>query len=65
MLGRALLANDDPSRAAAELEEAIKLAPNEADAHFSLATAYSRLGKKEDAAREQAVFKRLEHLGGN
>jgi tetratricopeptide (TPR) repeat protein len=65
VLGRALLANDEPARAVVELEEAIKLAPNEADAHFSLATAYSRLGKKEDAAREQAVFKRLEHLGGN
>jgi tetratricopeptide (TPR) repeat protein len=65
VFGRALLANDDPTRAAAELQEAIKLAPDEADAHFSLATAYSRLGKKEDAAREQAVFKKLEHLGGN
>jgi hypothetical protein len=33
------------------------------EAHFSLASAYARLGRKEDAARELAEFKRLEHLG--
>lgn len=64
VLGRALLASDDTARAAAELQQAVKLAPKDPDAHFSLATAYSRLGKKEDAAREQNEFKRLEHLGG-
>ena len=65
VLGRALLAADDPARAAAELEQAVKLAPNAADAHFSLATAYNRLGKRQDAAREQAEFKKLEqNLGG-
>jgi tetratricopeptide (TPR) repeat protein len=64
VLGRALLASEDLARAATELEQAVKLAPNVPDAHFSLATAYNRLGKKENAAREQAEFKRLEHLGG-
>ena len=63
VLGRALLASEDPARAATELQQAVKLAPNFPDAHFSLATAYSRLGRKEDAARETAEFKRLEHLG--
>ena len=63
VLGRALLASEDLARAAAELGQAVKLAPNVPDAHFSLATAYSRLGRKEDAARETAEFKRLEHLG--
>jgi tetratricopeptide (TPR) repeat protein len=64
VLGRALLASEDPARAAAELQKAVKLAPGFPEAHFSLATAYNRLGRKTDAAREQAEFKRLEHLGG-
>jgi len=62
-LGRALLAKENPVRAAAELETAVHLAPASADAHFSLASAYSRLGRKEDSARELAEFKRLQHLG--
>jgi predicted Zn-dependent protease len=64
VLGRALVATEEPARAAAELEIAVKLAPGYPEAHFSLATAYNRLGRKEDAAREQAEFTRLEHLGG-
>jgi tetratricopeptide (TPR) repeat protein len=63
VLGRALLATEEPARAAAELEIAVKLAPGFPEAHFSLASAYNRLGRKEDATREQAEFKRLEHLG--
>jgi tetratricopeptide (TPR) repeat protein len=63
VLGRALLAAEEPARAAAELEQAAKLAPGFPEAHLSLSTAYNRLGRKEDAAREQAEFKRLEHLG--
>jgi tetratricopeptide (TPR) repeat protein len=64
VLGRALIAAEDLPRAVAELQAALKLAPNDPDAHFSLATAYKRLGKTEDATREQNEFKRLEHLGG-
>jgi tetratricopeptide (TPR) repeat protein len=64
VLGRALIASEDPARAVTELQRAVKLAPDDPDAHFSLATAYSRLGRKEDATREQNEFKRLEHLGG-
>jgi predicted Zn-dependent protease len=64
VLGRALLVSEEPARAAAELQQAIKLAPNVPEAHFSLATAYARLGKPDEAKREQAEFKRLEHLGG-
>ncbi len=64
VLGRALLASDNPSRAATELERAIQLSPAVPEAHFSLASAYARLGRKDDAKREQEAFKRLEHLGG-
>ena len=61
-LGRALLAKQDPARAATELEVAVKLAPASPEAHFSLASAYSRLGRKADSTRELAEFKRLQHL---
>ena len=61
-LGRVLLAKENPAGAAAELELAVKLAPANPDAHFSLASAYSRLGRKQDSARELAEFKRLQHL---
>jgi len=60
--GRALLENDALADAATQLEAAVKLAPDSADAHYSLATAYSRLGRKEDAQREQEEFKRLRKL---
>jgi len=61
-LGRALLAKENPARAATELEVAVKLAPASPDARFSLASAYSRLGRKEESARELTEFKRLQHL---
>ncbi len=37
VLGRALLASEEPARAAAELEQTLKLNPNAPEAHFSLA----------------------------
>jgi tetratricopeptide (TPR) repeat protein len=57
--GRVLLESDDWPAAAKELETAVRLAPDSADAHYSLATAYSRLGRKEEAQREQDEFRRL------
>lgn len=61
-LGRALLETDDAARAADQLKLAAKLAPESADAHYSLASAYSRLGKKEDARREQEEFRKLRKI---
>jgi len=61
VLGRVFLAKEEPARAVAELEEAVKLAPSSADARYSLASAYSRLGRKDDAARELAEFRRLQN----
>ena len=62
ILGRVLLETDDTEAAATQLEAAVKLAPESADAHYSLATAYSRLGRKDAAQREQEEFKRLRKL---
>jgi tetratricopeptide (TPR) repeat protein len=61
-LGRVYLAKDDLAHAAEQLEIAVKLAPASPEARFSLGSAYSRLGRKEDSARELAEFKRLQHL---
>ncbi|MEO8368420.1 MAG: tetratricopeptide repeat protein [Candidatus Solibacter sp.] len=61
-LGRALLAKENVARAATELEAAVKLAPASPEARFSLASAYSRLGRKADSARELGEFKRLQKL---
>jgi tetratricopeptide (TPR) repeat protein len=61
-LGRAMLASEDAASAATELEAAVKLAPQSPEARYSLASAYSRLGRKTDAARELSEFKRLQEL---
>ena len=55
-LGRTLLSEDRAADAIPPLEIAVKLDPDSPVAHFNLATAYSRMGRKEDAARE---FNRL------
>jgi tetratricopeptide (TPR) repeat protein len=61
-LGRVLLAKEDAAHAAVELEQAVKLSPGSIEARYSLASAYSRLGRKDEAARELAEFKRLQSL---
>jgi Tfp pilus assembly protein PilF len=57
-LGRALLDSDRTGDAVAPLETAVKLQPDNPTAHFVLATAYQRSGRKDDAAREFAAHKR-------
>lgn len=60
--GRALLQMEDYVDAAVELESAVRIAPESAEAHYSLASAYSRLSRTEDARHEQDEFKRLRKL---
>jgi tetratricopeptide (TPR) repeat protein len=63
-LGRVLLDLGQMDRSIAELETAVKQAPNSPQSHFALATAYGRAGRKDDAARERAEFLKLtEALG--
>jgi cytochrome c-type biogenesis protein CcmH/NrfG len=45
--------------AATMLEAIVKDSPNNVDAHVQLATAYNRLKRKEDAAREREIIDRL------
>jgi tetratricopeptide (TPR) repeat protein len=58
--GRVLVEGDlDLQRGLAELEEARKLAPTSPQVRIALATAYTKAGRKEDAAREREAFSKL------
>ena len=58
--GRVLVEGDINLQAGlAELEEARKLAPSSPQVRIALATAYTKAGRKEDAAREREAFSKL------
>jgi tetratricopeptide (TPR) repeat protein len=59
LLGMLLLDTDDYAGAIPELEIAEKAFPQEAKIYFALGTAYSRAGRKQDAALARATFVRL------
>jgi tetratricopeptide (TPR) repeat protein len=61
-LGQALLETGDVDGAIKELQIGIKLAPESPGLHFTLARAYQRAGRQEDADRERAEFTRLDRL---
>jgi tetratricopeptide (TPR) repeat protein len=54
-LGMTLLAQKQYAEAVAPLEAAVKLQPANPAGHYSLATAYARTGRKDDAEREFAL----------
>jgi predicted Zn-dependent protease len=60
--GKALLESGDPHAAIRELEIAAKLEPGSPQVHFSLAAAYAKAGRKEDAAKSRAEFARLRQI---
>jgi len=63
-LGVSLLTEKKYAEAVAPLEMAAKLRPGNPAAHYSLATAYARTGRKEDAQREFALQQQAaEHTG--
>jgi tetratricopeptide (TPR) repeat protein len=59
-LGRALLGIGEVEQAVEQLETALKLAPDSPETCFSLAQAYARAGKKEQAARMRERFQELD-----
>ena len=61
-LGQALLETGDIAGAIRELELGITLAPESPSLHFTLARAYQRAGRLDDAERERAEFTRLDRL---
>ena len=60
VLGRVLLELGQIDRSIKELEEGVKLAPSSPEMHFALARAYTRAGRKPEAAREREIFKKLQ-----
>ncbi len=65
LLGLLLLDSGNYERALPELEIAQKSFPREAKLYFALGTAYSRAGRKQDAARARSTFGRLTKEGPN
>jgi tetratricopeptide (TPR) repeat protein len=61
-LGQALLDTGDIDGAIKELQTGIALAPESPGLHFTLARAYQRAGRLDDAAREREEFTRLDRL---
>lgn len=59
MLGLLLLDTNQYVRAIPELETAKKTFTEDAKLYFALGSAYSRAGRKQDAARARATFERL------
>ena len=60
--GRVLRDKDDAAGAVREFETAVRLAPASPEAHYNLATAYTALGRNNDAVRERAEFRRLRKI---
>jgi tetratricopeptide (TPR) repeat protein len=58
-LGRVLRESDDNAGALREFETAVRLAPASPESHYDLASAYAKLGRTQDAARERQEFRRL------
>ena len=61
-LGEALAGTGDVEGGIAQLEIAIRQAPDSPGTHFALAKAYQRAGRANDAAKERAEFVRLDRL---
>ncbi len=58
-LGRANLDANHLDAAIAELENAVKQMPSNANVHYFLGDAYRRVGRKEDAQKERAEFEKM------
>lgn len=64
-LGTSLMTEKNYAAAIPPLEVAVKLQPQNPAGHYSLATAYARTGRKEDAQREFALHQQTaERAGG-
>ena len=59
LLGDLALRRGSPEKALQHLEQAVKLDPGSSKIHFALSRTHRRLGRAEDAAREQGLFEQL------
>jgi tetratricopeptide (TPR) repeat protein len=63
-LGMSLISARRFSEAIAPLETAVKLEPRNPAAHYNLAQAYNRAGRKQEADREFALHRQMTEQGG-
>lgn len=61
-LGRVLVDLGEVEKGIEHLEFSVKLAPDSPQTRIALASAYAKVGRKEDAARERTEFLRLKKL---
>ena len=57
--GKVLTSLGRPAEALSHLLEAVRLDPQNEVAHYRLAQAHRRLGREQDAEREEATFRKL------
>jgi predicted Zn-dependent protease len=62
VLGRILVESGELAKGVAELEAARRLSPESPQPRIALASAYAKLGRREEAARERKEFLRLQEL---
>jgi tetratricopeptide (TPR) repeat protein len=63
VLGRALVETGDTAGGLSHLEKVLQLEPGNLEAHLTLAKAYSKLGRKDDARRERLLCLELSSGG--
>jgi tetratricopeptide (TPR) repeat protein len=61
-LGRVLVELGELERGIAELQEAARLAPDSPEMFFALARAYQKAGRKDEAEKAGATFRRLDEI---
>ena len=59
LLGDLALRKGDPEKALQHLEQAVMLDPGSSKVHFALSRAYRRMGRMDEAAREESEFQKL------
>jgi len=59
LAGKIALDADEPAKAVEQLNQAIRLKPNFAEAHYSLSIAYKKLGREQQARTELDAVRRL------
>jgi Tfp pilus assembly protein PilF len=64
-LGASLVSEKEFAKAITPLETAVKLEPGNPDAHYSLAMAYTRTGRKQEGEKEFAIHQQIIQGGGN
>jgi Tfp pilus assembly protein PilF len=58
-LGASLISEKQYAEAIVPLETAVRLEPRNPDAHYNLAMAYTRAGRKQDGEKEFAIHRRI------